>query len=70
MTSSTARVNWPRRRISHAATQFNVVSPSSEISTHLLVIGGLDTDFETVSDCWVLDSINMTWNKVRIDVLC
>ena len=58
------RVDWPRRRISHASASFNIGHTQSDFTTHHLVLGGLDTDYETVSDCWIFNCNNMTWNKV------
>ena len=38
---------------------------SNCLKTHLLVLGGVDEDFETISDCWIMNIEDQTWKEVK-----
>ena len=51
-------LDWPKERCGHAATC---------VSGPLLVImGGLDSQIRTISDCWIYDLTAMLWQKVHV----
>ena len=51
-------VEWPEERYSHAATC---------VSGPLLVImGGVDSQVQMTSDCWIYDLATMLWKKVHV----
>ena len=57
---------WPEPRYHHSSTVIKSYIDSKEQS-HLLVMGGWDTDSgRTIVDCWVMNLSLNKWNKVGI----
>ena len=59
---SPADTPGPIPRESHAST---IISTSTQ--DHLLVMGGLDIGWRTLSDCWILDPASRKWSEVNND---
>ena len=58
LATSVCSSEWPEERHSHAATC---------VSGPLLVImGGMGTRIEIISDCWIYDLTAMLWKKVHV----
>ena len=59
---SPADTPGPIPRVYHAGTIF-----STSTQDHLLVMGGLRDDMNTLSDCWILDPASRRWSEVNND---
>ena len=59
---SPADTPGPIPRSRYAST---IISTSTQ--DHLLVMGGLDDDLNTLSGCWILDPASRRWSEVNND---
>ena len=54
-------VQWPERRRYHAATCVN--------DSVLVMVGGQDEVYNTLTECWTCDTAAILWKEVYISVL-
>ena len=48
-------LKWPKARSNHASTIINTISSNQQTISHLMVLGGLDCDAQTLNDCWIIN---------------
>lgn len=52
-----ATENWPLARWRHTSTQIN--------ATTILMFGGYHSHDERLNDCWIFDTITLTWSRYK-----
>ena len=62
--SSVTTLKWPKVRDGHASTIMNTISSNKQTISHLMVLGGLDKDFQTLNDCWIMNLSSFIWYQV------
>ena len=60
-------VKWPKRRSHHASAIIYAVSSNGEMTSHFILMGGVDDDLQPLKDCWITNlstSSRLIWYEV------
>ena len=60
-------VPWPRSRNYHSSTVISGTLSDNTKKHYLVVLGGMLSDNDIVSDCWIMDIEGKTWKLVIVD---
>ena len=57
-------LKWPKGRNGHASAIINTTSSNYNVTSHLIVMGGMGGNRDTLSDCWIMNSSSLMWYQV------
>ena len=57
-------MKWPNSRSFHASSIIYTVSSNQQVTSHMIMLGGLDNDLQPLNDCWILNISSLIWYQV------